>query len=455
MGGILISAFHFYFIVNFFYLLMGNFFSHKSASLYFRLVLPVLILFIPTLIFVLILSNPQGRSSDASKASKDSLKGEHSYTLQSRENLKFANATSLVVGIKGYYKAWPPAYPIFLYVFNKVNISPILFNLMIYLLNMAWFYYYLKKIDLGVSVTCLIFFSYAMGCFHYHNLAVQIVSEGLFVLVAQLIFTLVIRYSRDNNFQTIVCLAVLTSFLVLTRYFGLLWIYPIVMICILIFSNDNITKFKHITVYGVMAILPTLPWFIWLYGKTGYFTGFDRSHDRGIRHLTDFTHNVFFTLKTYYVDFFSLDWASHINISRRFHFHIFDLFLMLMLSIVFLSICMMSRNIIKQRVPHTWEEIRGFFRDEHLLFLLLLFSGFYLVVLITVWTAGNNDPIYTRFLYPSYPFIILTIVKIFDLIKKYSYHQNGSYLLTAFFLMISASQVCKAVILFKRYLIAW
>jgi hypothetical protein len=30
----------------------------------------------------------------------------------------------------------------------------------------------------------------------------------------------------------------------------------------------------------------------------------------------------------------------------------------------------------------------------------------YPVVLITVWTIGNNDPLYTRYLYPWYPFLV-------------------------------------------------
>jgi len=29
------------------------------------------------------------------------------------------------------------------------------------------------------------------------------------------------------------------------------------------------------------------------------------------------------------------------------------------------------------------------------------------VMLITLWSLGNNDPLYTRFLYPSYPLLLL------------------------------------------------
>ena len=32
----------------------------------------------------------------------------------------------------------------------------------------------------------------------------------------------------------------------------------------------------------------------------------------------------------------------------------------------------------------------------------------YVAALILVWTGSNNDPIYTRFLFPVYPFLILS-----------------------------------------------
>ena len=43
---------------------------------------------------------------------------------------------------------------------------------------------------------------------------------------------------------------------------------------------------------------------------------------------------------------------------------------------------------------------------EQILLPLCLLAA-YVVLLIAVWTVGNNDPIYTRFLYPAYPLLVL------------------------------------------------
>jgi hypothetical protein len=45
------------------------------------------------------------------------------------------------------------------------------------------------------------------------------------------------------------------------------------------------------------------------------------------------------------------------------------------------------------------------------------FSLGYLACLLVLWTAGNNDPIYTRFLYPSYAFLGLSAAHVYSHVK--------------------------------------
>jgi hypothetical protein len=412
----------------------------------------LIIVSLSVLVFLLIISHPEARDITSSNVLKDSINGQHSFTLQSKENLKFANSASLIEGIKQYYKAWPPAFPIMLFFFKKIKIPPLLFNLMIYLLNMTWFYFILKKNNLETSVRFLILFSYTIGVFHYHNLVIQVVSEGLFILISQLIFTLLLHYSKDSKYQTIGCLAILTSFSILTKYFGLFWIFPIVSICIFIFSKNILMGVKHFAVYGIVSILLTIPWFIWNYKTTGYLTGWDRSSARLISDLTDFDHNLFFSIKTYYIDFFSRDWASHSVIRMKYDFQIWDLFVLLLLSVIAISIFKGIRDRIKGRGIIKIKRISDFIKGEKILFLLIMFSVSYLLVILTLWTLSNNDPIYTRFLYPSYPFLILTIVTIYDRFAKNKPHLFFSTIFNALFVTILASQSYKIVILLNRYI---
>lgn len=406
----------------------------------------------PILTFLLIVSNPEAGDTYSSGAPKESLKGQHSFTLQTRENLKFANSTSLSSGINEYYKAWPPAFPAALYLFNMIKISPHIVNLFIYVFNLAWFYYYLKKFDMSVAAKYLILFSYSIGAFHYYNLAIQVVSEGLFILTAQLIFTLILNYSGKNNYQTIIGLGVLTTFSILIKYFGLLWILPLVSICIFIFSKNMVVGLRNVAVYGIVAILPTIPWFIRIYKETGHLTGWDRSSERLIGHLTDFSHNLFFSLKTYYVDFFSRDWASHSIITGRYDLQTWDFIVMVLLAVTAISICRIIFDRFRERASTKPRGTRDFIKEEPALFLLLMFTGSYLVLILTLWTIGNNDPIYTRFLYPVYPFTVLAIVKLYDLFMKKAYHPYYSKVFRMAAFTVPASQTYKMMVLLYRYM---
>jgi hypothetical protein len=42
----------------------------------------------------------------------------------------------------------------------------------------------------------------------------------------------------------------------------------------------------------------------------------------------------------------------------------------------------------------------------------------YAVITVVLWSVGNNDPIYSRFMYPSYPFLILWGFGIYSFFKK-------------------------------------
>jgi len=427
------------------------FVKNRRRDLFLELLPLLFIMMISITIFLAIIFNPEARTVCPLDAPKDSLNGQHSFTLQSRENLKFANSASFIDGIKQYYKAWPPVFPTALYFFKKIRIPPLVVNLLIYLINVGWFYFYLRKNNLNTLAKYLIFFSYAAGAFHYQNLAIQVVSEGLFILTAQLILTLILHYSRESSYQTVIGLGILTSLSILTKYFGIFWIFPMVSVCIFLYKKDTLIGLRNVAVYGIVSILPTILWFSWIYKTTGHLTGWSRSSERLISHLTDFEHNLFFSVKTYYVDFFSRDWASHSMITGKYHVQIWDLFVFCLLSILAISAFKIIRDRIKEGAFIKIQRISDFIKDEKLLFLLMMFSVSYLFVILTLWTLSNNDPIYTRFLYPSYPFLILTIVTIYDRFVKKPHHLFFSTIFNTLFVTILASQTYKILILLNRY----
>jgi len=411
-----------------------------------------LILVLPVLIFVLIMANPEARNAERTGAYLHSLRGLHSFTLQSRANVDFVNAAALSEGLRRYYAAWPPLYPTVLYVLAGIGITPLLCNLFIYVLNVIWFFRILGKLGLAAPERFLLLAAYSLGAFHYHNLATQIVSEGLFLLFVQLSFSALMRYRRINGWTSLFALAGLSSLAILTRYISLFWVVPIVLLGILVSTKGALAKARSSAIYAAATAALTAPWFIYIYRATGYLSGWDRSEERQLEHLTDFAHNLFYTVKTAYIDFFSRDWAAKMTMRRDFPFQIWDWVMLVVLSIVVSMICVMIWKSFRKKGRVKRMGLKERIDGCPYLALLSLFSVSYLVCLLVLWTFGNNDPIYSRFLYPWYPFVLLTLAGVY---QRHAQASPAGLSGSAFFLLFAAmlaSQVYKSVVLCIRYL---
>jgi hypothetical protein len=410
------------------------------------------ILILPVLVFVSILSNPGARNAEQNGAYLHSLNGLHSFTLQSRENVEFADAATLSEGLKGYYAAWPPLYPTVLYLLNRLGIAPLLCNLFIYVLNVIWFSWILGKLGLKAPERFLLIAAYAAGAFHYHNLATQIVSEGLFLLLVQLSFSALMRYRRRNSWAMLFALAALSSLAILTKYIALFWVVPVVLLGIIVSTKGALAKARNSAIYAAVSAALALPWFIYIYRATGYLSGWDRSEERQLEQLTDFLHNLFYTVKAAYIDFFSRDWAAKMTMRRDFPFQAWDWLMLVVLAFVVSVICIMIWRSFRKTGRPGRKGFMEWIDGCPYLALLSLFSASYLVCLLVLWTFGNNDPIYSRFLYPWYPFVLLTLAGIYQIKAQTS---PGSLSRSAFFLLfmaVLASQVYKSVVLCIRYL---
>jgi hypothetical protein len=121
---------------------------------------------------------------------------------------------------------------------------------------------------------------------------------------------------------------------------------------------------------------------------------------RPFQHLTDFSHNLTFTVKALAIDWFSPvrdaapiavrqpGWQGGEGIAVA-------------LGAVLLVACvggwLASRS--RERTPaagSVWEQK-----------LLATFTLSYPLVVIALWSLGNNDPIHSRFLFPLQPFLLL------------------------------------------------
>ena len=130
----------------------------------------------------------------------------------------------------------------------------------------------------------------------------------------------------------------------------------------------------------------------------------DRFSPRAHREETDLLHNLAYSVKSILYDLLSPEReATHLAMRESWPPGVTDVVIPLLVFAVAAGAgWLLWRR--RQRVALTCEGLRRALQGGAGL-TFQLFAG-YLIALIGVWTLGNNDPIYGRFLYPSYLLLI-------------------------------------------------
>jgi len=63
------------------------------------------------------------------------------------------------------------------------------------------------------------------------------------------------------------------------------------------------------------------------------------------------------------------------------------------------------------------------------------FASLYFVSIIVMWTLTNNDPIYTRFMYPMYLFAVLSMFSLYSSIKESTIYKKLPFILLYWLLL--------------------
>jgi hypothetical protein len=194
--------------------------------------------------------------------------------------------------------------------------------------------------------------------------------------------------------------------LCLTRYFAACFAVPLVIVNVLWRGPGTpLRRVRDATASLGLAVAPLLVWMWIARRETGFWTGVDRVAPRtfpeGVSHwagLTTAQANIRLWLKTLIVDFFSPGlYAAHSVVTRPYRLSAVE-WTLVALSTAALVVAMAA-----------WRR-RGAerSRDEGPERALVVQAFFlYNAATLVTWSFANNDPIYTRFLYPSYVFLIL------------------------------------------------
>jgi hypothetical protein len=263
------------------------------------------------------------------------------------------------------------------------------------------------------------------------------VSEPLFVLIAFIMMLIMVQYRHVPTISKLVWLAVLASMSCLTRFFAFFWTLPLCLIYIWWNSSRNTIQDKllHTGVFlGIVGLLVS-PWLTHLRLLTGSFSGMERFGSRGFGTYgqmlttqdTIYT-NLKFAFKTILIDFLSpYRYASHrvINNSSLSMFETcIAIIVLLLLVLTFFVICPVLYRSFRSH-------IEGRFVNPEFAYKIIPFhfALLYFVSIIVMWTLTNNDPIYTRFMYPMYLFAVLSMFSLYSSIKESTIYKKLPFIL--------------------------
>jgi hypothetical protein len=328
-------------------------------------------------------------------------------SIQSELNLRFAGRATLGSALERYPKLRPPLYPILLWLAEHAGIAARRVNEILFLATLPLLYVLARRSLGGVKPMHPVLL-YAVATFNYVNLH-QPTAEGLFVLLSLVLVLGLADIAReDEGWIPLALVAAATAGLCLTRYFAVYFAVPLVAWNVLRRAPGTLVRrVAALSVLLAVSLLPLLAW-MWLARReTGFWTGADRVAPRtfpeGAAHwaeLTGFGAHLTLWLKTVVVDFFSPTlYAAHSVVTRPYRLSSVE-WALVALSAITLAFAIAAWRRRGRDRSRTLEP-----RYER----VLVVEAFvlYNVATVVTWTFANNDPIYTRFLYPSYVFLVL------------------------------------------------
>ncbi len=310
---------------------------------------------------------------------------------------------------------WPPGYPTLLFFSHLIHIPFHWVNLSLLYATFFITFLFLRRFLTSVlaltAVSGLTLFS-----FHYYNYA-QITSEALVTPLSLLTLLLLIEYKRHSSWLLLWSMSLIAAAAFISRYHILAWLLPVILLALLLDNRFSFGERSRRTgVFLGASLMPAGLYMLMNRIRTGYFTGMPRLGGYDVRpplpsqgeaayfaNQVSFTDNIRLTFKTYFLDFFSQSTLAthHANRSPYRPSPLEIIAFGIFLTTIALTIHFFLQRRSEQR-PSRADD------GDHAVAILALAVFSYIIITIAMWTVGNNDPLYTRFLYPSYlPLTIL------------------------------------------------
>ena len=324
---------------------------------------------------------------------------------------------------------WPPGYPLVLLLGRKAGLPPRTTNLLLFYSSLLLFGFLYRQVFPGSNPLWALLL-YASCGFNYYNLS-QFTSEAVVVPLALCAFTLLLLYLKKRTYPFLLGLSLCCAAVFISRYQALAWLLPLFG-AHLLFSLRKFNRLSllHVATFGLIALVPVAIVMRANYRTNGHLTGMPRvGYDirrlpDNLKHYPEMTgpeDNIRLAVQTLFVDFLSpRALATHeVNQSAyRLSWPEWGVALILALAVGIAAFYFFRERVRLKYRPTPGKP--GLRREVSPGFLLGEFFVAYVVITVILWSVGNNDPIYTRFLCPSYPFLILWGFAGYSFVKKAS-----------------------------------
>lgn len=331
---------------------------------------------------------------------------------QTRINTRVSERPDYTEAMQGY-RRWPPAYVTLLWSARRAGLDHVQVNRILFCAGLALLWWTARRLVPEVHPAWPTA-AYAVASPHL-RITSWAGSEPLFVALVLLFLLALVGYSQERSAPRLAALGAAAAALCLTRYFAVFWVLPVGALNVAAAPGPPRRRLAHIAGFG-LAALPIGAWLVKERLQTGFFTGMDRFGPRRHDDEVDFLHNVAYTAKSLLYDLLSpAREASHQAMRLSWPPGALDLVIPLAVAVALGAAGLLLWRR-RARVPLDRVRVRSLLQSREGLTFQLFAS--YLVALVTVWTLGNNDPIYGRFLYPSYVLVLLLAFMLYARVKE-------------------------------------
>lgn len=339
----------------------------------------------------------------------------------------FAEADTYGAALDAYNFRRPPGYPTLLFAAHHAGFPIRFVNEVLLAVSVVAFHSLarrtLRHVDAAFPTAL-----YAVLACHYVCYG-QLVDEALFVPLAILAMWALARDAEAPSIARAAEVGAWCSAACLVRTFALAWIVPVCGVALLVRGTARLPRrLLRAAVFSAIVVVPTALLMLYVRSRTGFLTGMDRTAYETrppIRNLETFaaqTGPVESTLRivqSYAVDFSSPRRTADLGtlappFTLRGQEVLFAL--LFVAGLAGLAACAVHGFRARRRDAAASREAQAPDASRSVASLTALAAnvGLYFVAVVAIWTFGNNDPVYSRYVLPSYPFAILLATAIYD-----------------------------------------